>query len=56
MFYLGKALQLSGMITLVWAFVVGFWGNNMYRELSLLGLGAGVFVLGSLLLKRGRPA
>lgn len=52
MFYLGKILQLSGMVTLVWALVLGIGGHDMYGELLLLGVGAGVFGLGSLVLRR----
>lgn len=56
MFYLGKLLQLSGMITLVWALVLGVSKNDMYAELSLLAVGAVVFGLGSLAVRRGRSA
>ena len=56
MFYLGKALQLSGLVTLVWAFIAGVWGGDMYGELLLLGAGAAAFGLGSLVLRRGRSA
>ena len=54
MFYLGKLLQLSGMVTAAWALVLGVQTNDMYRELVLLGTGAGVFVLGNLVLRRGK--
>ncbi len=56
MFHLGKALQLSGLVTLVWAFIVGVWGDDMSGEMLLLGLGAAAFGLGSLVLRRGRSA
>jgi len=54
MFYLGKLLQLSGMVTAAWALVLGVQTQDMYRELLLLGIGAGVFVLGNLVLRRGQ--
>jgi hypothetical protein len=54
MFYLGKLLQLSGMVTAAWALVLGVQTQDMYGELLLLGLGAGVFVLGNLVLRRGQ--
>ena len=56
MFYLGKLLQVSGMVTVVWGFVVGVWGQDSRGELLLLGLGAGVFLLGVLVLRRSRPS
>ena len=56
MFYLGKILQLSGMVTLVWALVLGVQGRDMYGELVLLALGAVVFGLGSLALRRSGSA
>ena len=54
MFYVGKMLQLSGLVTLGWALVLGAWGQDMYGELTLLAVGAIVFALGSLALRRGR--
>jgi len=56
MFYLGKLLQVSGMVTVIWAFVVGVWGGDSQGELMLLGLGATVFLLGVLVLRRSRPS
>ena len=56
MFYLGKTLQLSGLVTLAWAFVLGVWADDMYGELLLLAVGAGVFGIGSLMLRRNRSA
>jgi hypothetical protein len=53
MFYLGKTLQLSGMLTLIWALFLGVKERDAYGELMLLALGALVFALGSLALKRG---
>jgi hypothetical protein len=55
MFYLGKLLQLSGLVTLIWALVVGIGGNDMNGELALLAIGGTVFLLGSLALRRGGP-
>ncbi|MGD8375992.1 MAG: hypothetical protein PVF68_07620 [Acidobacteriota bacterium] len=55
MFYLGKFLQLSGLVTATWAFVVGVWGRDMSGELTLLAIGSGVFLLGSFLLRKAGP-
>ncbi len=53
MFYLGKTLQLSGLLTLAWALILGLNERNAYTELSLLAAGAVVFALGSLAAKQG---
>ena len=53
MFYLGKTLQLSGMLTLAWALVRGIQERDAFGELTLLAVGALVFAMGSLALKRG---
>ncbi len=53
MFYLGKTLQLSGLLTLVWALILGVKERDAFGELSLLAVGALVFALGSLAVKRG---
>jgi hypothetical protein len=53
MFYLGKTLQLSGLLTLAWALILGVRERDAYGELTLLAVGALVFVLGSLAAKRG---
>jgi hypothetical protein len=55
LFYLGKFLQLSGLVTATWAFVVGVWGRDMSGELTLLAIGSGVFLLGSFLLRKAGP-
>ncbi len=56
MFYLGKILQLSGMVTLAWALMIGVQGRDSHSELILLAVGAAVFVLGSFVLRRaGNP-
>ena len=53
MFYLGKTLQLSGLLTLVWALILGVKERNAFGELTLLAVGGLVFLLGSLAVKRG---
>ena len=53
MFYLGKTLQLSGLLTLVWALILGVQERDAFGELTLLAVGALVFVLGSMAVKRG---
>jgi hypothetical protein len=54
MFYLGKGLQLSGLVTASWAFVAGVFGNDVAAELTLLGIAVVAFVMGSLILRRFR--
>ena len=53
MFYLGKTLQLSGLLTLIWALILGFKERDAFGELTLLAVGALVFALGSVAVKRG---
>ena len=53
MFYLGKTLQLSGLLALVWALFLGVKERDAFAELTLLAVGALVFFLGSVAVKRG---
>jgi len=53
MFYLGKTLQLSGLLTLFWALILGVKERDAFGELTLLAVGALVFMLGSVVVKRG---
>ncbi len=57
MFYLGKALEMLGMTSLIVALFVGLTDERgMAKEYLLLGLGVAVFLLGRLLEKHGsRP-
>ena len=52
MFYLGKALQLSGLVTAPLALAVGIGGDDMNGELLLLVIAGGAFLLGTLLVRR----
>jgi hypothetical protein len=45
-YLLAKALQVSGFLTMPWALWHGMARDDMTAELLLLGLGAGVFLLG----------
>jgi hypothetical protein len=58
MFYLGKALELLGMTSLMVALFVGITDEHgMAQEYLFLGIGIVVFVLGRLLEKQGgRPS
>jgi hypothetical protein len=53
MYALGRATQFLGLVVSGAAFFVGVFGSDVRRELSLLGVGAAIF-LGGWLLQRGR--
>ncbi len=57
MFYLGKALEMLGMTSLMVALFVGLTDEGgMAKEYLFLGLGIAMFLLGRLLEKQGgRP-
>lgn len=52
-YLLGKALQVSGMLTLLWALWIGLTGQGMFTEVAMLAAGAAVFYLGRWLEARG---
>ena len=58
MFYLGKALEMLGMTSLMVALFVGISDEHgMAKEYLFLGIGIVVFLLGRLLEKHaGRPS
>jgi len=58
MFYLGKALEMLGMTSLMVALFVGISDEHgMAKEYLFLGIGIVVFLLGRLLEKQGgRPS
>jgi hypothetical protein len=58
MFYVGKALEMLGMTTLMVALFVGITDEQgMAKEYLFLGIGIVVFLLGRLLEKQGgRPS
>ena len=53
MYALGRATQFLGLVISGAAFFVGVFGQNVRRELALLGLGAAIFFAGWML-QRGR--
>ena len=57
MFYLGKALEMLGMTSLMVALFVGIIDEQgMAKEYLFLGIGIAVFLVGRLLEKQGgRP-
>ena len=58
-YLLSKALQVSGLITLIWALYIGLTGQGMFVEVAMLAAGAAVFYTGRALERRasggGRP-
>ncbi len=53
--YLGKGLQLVGMLNLMIGLYIGLTDEHgMWTELYLLGIGSGVFFIGRLLEGRGK--
>jgi hypothetical protein len=49
LFYLGKFLELNGLVLLGFGLVWGVLREDMKGELTLLGIGVGVFLAGYLL-------
>jgi hypothetical protein len=45
-FYFGKSLQAGAMAVVALALVVGLKEEAMTKELTMLGIGSGLFVLG----------
>ncbi len=55
MLYLfAKALEVSGLLTLLWALYIGLSGQGMFVEVAMLAAGAAVFYLGRWLEQKGR--
>ena len=46
MFYFGKSLQAAAMAVVALALFVGFRENSMTKEITMLGIGTLVFLLG----------
>ena len=42
----GKALQVSGLLTLIWALWIGLTGEGMFAEVAMLAAGAAAFYTG----------
>ena len=53
MYGFGRAVQFLGLVVSGAAFFVGVLGQNVRRELALLGVGAAIFFAGWML-QRGR--
>ena len=51
-YLLAKALEVSGMITLIWALYIGLTGQGMLVEVAMLAAGAAVFYAGRALERR----
>ena len=51
-YLLAKALEVSGLLTLIWALYIGFSGQGMFIEVLMLAVGAAVFYLGRTLERR----
>lgn len=49
MFYFGKSLQAAAMAVVALALFVGFRENSMSKEITMLGIGTVVFLLGRLI-------
>jgi hypothetical protein len=45
-YLLAKALEVSGLVTLLWALYIGLSGQGMFTEVAMLAVGAAVFYLG----------
>ena len=51
-YMLAKALEVSGLVTLLWALYIGMTGKGMFVEVAMLAAGAAVFYMGRALEKR----
>ena len=52
-FYIGRLLQILGLSIVPVALIIGLESHDATTELKYLMVGAGVFVVGTLLLKFG---
>ena len=46
LYLVAKALEVSGLLTLIWALWIGLSGQGMFVEVALLAVGAAVFYAG----------
>jgi len=51
-YMLAKALEVSGLVTLLWALYIGMTGKGMFVEVAMLAAGAVAFYTGRALEKR----
>ena len=49
LYLVAKALEVSGLLTLIWALWIGLSGQGMFVEVMMLAVGAAVFYAGRLL-------
>ncbi len=49
MFYFGKSLQAAAMAVVALALYVGFKEQSMTKELTMLGIGVVIFLVGRLI-------
>jgi hypothetical protein len=55
-YLLAKALEVSGMMTVMWGLFMGLSGRGLFVEVAMLALGSAVFYLGRFLEQRSaRP-
>jgi hypothetical protein len=53
LYLVAKALEVSGLVTLLWALWIGLSGQGMFVEVVMLAVGAAVFYMGRRLEARG---
>ncbi len=51
-YLLAKALEVSGLVTVLWALWVGLSGQGMFVEVAMMAVGAAVFYAGRSLERR----
>ena len=51
-YYVGRALQLAGLLVVTWSMIVFFGSRAMREMLAVTGVGLGLFVVGWLLARR----
>jgi len=54
LYLFAKALEVSGLLTLLWALYIGLSGQGMFVEVAMLAAGAAVFYVGRWLESKGR--
>ncbi len=53
MWYVGKALQIIGLVQVLFGLYIGFSHNDLGAELKIAIIGLGIFVVGRLLEVKG---
>ncbi len=49
MWYIGKALQIIGLVQVLFGLYIGFSQNDLGTELKIALVGVGIFIVGRLL-------